>query len=458
MHASTRMQPADRPTPSERGSRRRRAGESLPRRVAACCCAMLLGVVPSLRANTAPVSVDDVYQTVSGHNLSVDEPGVLDNDHDADGDDLQALLVDSSQASGLLLLFADGSLEYEPAPGFVGDDVFTYVANDGTTDGNPASVTFHVMPGSASNVFTNQATYLAAVSALGLVPELEGFEDDGAWGAARSPATATSVTSQGITWTANNPTSQITTGHGAALFGSWGFYQIPHGNQATGSGCSTPGACTDGWRGSSPQTLVAIGGWVRVNAGIGAMSLILDGDTANPIDFGGISISSATGPKFLGYVDPDGFHSFEWRETEGVAEDQVYCFADDFTFAYDASWSETGRGTLGSNGTPHLQGSGPLVGGATVAWTITSGLPNGSAWLVLGFSLLDAPFKGGVLVPSPDVLVGGLPLDAAGSLPIGFTWPAGLVGGVMLALQAWIADPGNPSGFASSNALVATTP
>jgi hypothetical protein len=77
---------------------------------------------------------------------------------------------------------------------------------------------------------------------------------------------------------------------------------------------------------------------------------------------------------------------------------------------------------------------------------------------VLGFTNSSVPFKGGTLVPSPDVLIGPFPLDGAGSLVLSAPWPAGLPGAFSTYLQEWIVDPAGPVGFAASNALSATTP
>jgi len=46
---------------------------------------------------------------------------------------------------GILVLNADGSFTYTPAPNFFGTDTFTYVANDGTADSNVATVTLTVV-------------------------------------------------------------------------------------------------------------------------------------------------------------------------------------------------------------------------------------------------------------------------------------------------------------------------
>jgi len=68
---------------------------------------------------------------------------VLANDTDPDLDALEAVLVDGV-TSGVLVLNADGSFDYTPAPDFSGADAFTYRANDGDQNSNLATVTFSV--------------------------------------------------------------------------------------------------------------------------------------------------------------------------------------------------------------------------------------------------------------------------------------------------------------------------
>jgi len=93
--------------------------------------------------NAAPVAVDDAYEMDEDTVLTINAPGVLNNDTDADGDTLTAVLV-AGPTNGTLTLNADGSFTYTPAPNFFGTDTFTYVANDGTSDSNIATVTLTV--------------------------------------------------------------------------------------------------------------------------------------------------------------------------------------------------------------------------------------------------------------------------------------------------------------------------
>ena len=93
--------------------------------------------------NQAPVAADDVYATQQDQPLFVDAPGVLANDSDADGDALTAV-QSTGPSNGTLTLNADGSLSYTPIDGFIGQDSFSYVANDGIVNSNEATVTINV--------------------------------------------------------------------------------------------------------------------------------------------------------------------------------------------------------------------------------------------------------------------------------------------------------------------------
>jgi hypothetical protein len=89
--------------------------------------------------NDAPTAVGDTYGTSEDQAASVARPGVLVNDGDADRDGLQVKLV-SGPAHGRLELRPDGSFTYGPDANFSGADSFTYQANDGLADSEPATV------------------------------------------------------------------------------------------------------------------------------------------------------------------------------------------------------------------------------------------------------------------------------------------------------------------------------
>src|SRR5439155_10338199 len=93
--------------------------------------------------NDVPVAANDTFTVAEDTTLTIDAPGVLSNDTDADGDPLSAIAVSAPQ-HGSFALNADGSLIYTPAANFNGTDSFTYRANDGTADSNLATVTIMV--------------------------------------------------------------------------------------------------------------------------------------------------------------------------------------------------------------------------------------------------------------------------------------------------------------------------
>ncbi|MFC7359719.1 ThuA domain-containing protein [Nocardioides astragali] len=93
--------------------------------------------------NTAPVAVGDTYSTDEGTALTVDAPGVLANDTDADGDPLTA--VGAGQPDhGEVTLESDGGFAYTPKAGYTGTDTFTYRVDDGTDTSAPVIVTIAV--------------------------------------------------------------------------------------------------------------------------------------------------------------------------------------------------------------------------------------------------------------------------------------------------------------------------
>jgi len=87
----------------------------------------------------APVAVDDFCVAFKDSLSEYPSPGVLENDTDADGDELEAYLY-AGAAHGTVVLDTDGSFTYMPDPGFSGTDSFTYVAFDGAGDSRVATV------------------------------------------------------------------------------------------------------------------------------------------------------------------------------------------------------------------------------------------------------------------------------------------------------------------------------
>ena len=108
---------------------------------ASATATVTVGVTP---VNDAPVALDNSYSVNEDSDLNVPAPGVLTNDSDPDGDALTAVLA-TDVINGTLALAGDGSFTYTPDLNFAGIDTFSYVANDGTDNSNPATVTIDVL-------------------------------------------------------------------------------------------------------------------------------------------------------------------------------------------------------------------------------------------------------------------------------------------------------------------------
>jgi hypothetical protein len=165
-------------------------------------------------------------------------------------------------------------------------------------------------------------------------------------------------------------------------------------------------------------------------------------------------LANAGGSVFLADTGTDLLAA--WQAT-GMAEPVEMASATWTGVGPTDPWADLGFGLAGSSGVPHLEGSGTLVGGTPVSFTLTHAKPASSTTLVIGLSAIDAPFKGGTLVPKPDALLLGLP-TGTGTLTLSGTWPTGLPSGLALSFQHWIVDAAGPKGLAASNGLQGTTP
>ena len=83
---------------------------------------------------------------------------------------------------------------------------------------------------------------------------------------------------------------------------------------------------------------------------------------------------------------------------------------------------------------------------------------NSHCALIIGAFQANLLLLGGVLVPSPNLVVAGLPTGPTGALDLTGTWPVGVPNGASLYFQVWIVDAGGVAGAAATNGLRATVP
>ena len=92
-----------------------------------------------------PVPESDQYNLDEDETLTIDaSSGLLANDTDVDGDQLRAILGDTSQLNGELDLADDGSFVYTPDEHYNGPASFTYQVSDGTTTSEFVTVTLTI--------------------------------------------------------------------------------------------------------------------------------------------------------------------------------------------------------------------------------------------------------------------------------------------------------------------------
>jgi len=109
------------------------------------CLVISTATVVVAQENTPPVAVEDTYIAYQDTMLTVDAPGVLVNDSDADGDALEVYAA-WVPAHGSLSIWGDGHFRYTPSSGYTGPDTFRYWIRDNNGGIDYADVSITVVP------------------------------------------------------------------------------------------------------------------------------------------------------------------------------------------------------------------------------------------------------------------------------------------------------------------------
>ncbi|TAJ10124.1 MAG: PEP-CTERM sorting domain-containing protein [Planctomycetota bacterium] len=229
----------------------------------------------------------------------------------------------------------------------------------------------------------------------------------------------------------------------------------------------------------------------RWTAGTGMQSI---GDLAGGSAFSRANGISADGSVIVGQsIGPNGMEAFVWTSAQGVRslkemllvdhgidtsgwtlEVATAVSADGRTVVgygpnpagkYEgwvahlggATWSDLGQGLAGVSGVPLLTSDGTLAAGSTVRVQLSGTAPSSLAYYAIGFSALNVPLLGGVLVPTPELVIAAA-TSASGGHVLGATWPAGIPAGAKVYLQAWTLDAAAAQGWSSSNAVLGDVP
>jgi len=127
------------------------------------------------------------------------------------------------------------------------------------------------------------------------------------------------------------------------------------------------------------------------------------------------------------------------------------------TYPQGGALLDLGHQLKGGNGYPIQIVSGSFVGGQPFSFSLAHGPVSGSVFHWLGFTVLNAPFKGGTMVPTPQVLSGPWPTTGAGTLLLAGNWPMGVPSGFQIAAQFWFPSAA-VAGFAASSGVLVTMP
>ncbi len=123
-----------------------------------------------------------------------------------------------------------------------------------------------------------------------------------------------------------------------------------------------------------------------------------------------------------------------------------------------AAWTWVGSAFAGALGAPDLVGSGALATGSGFSLQIDDAQPQSDLAVCISLVQIKLPFKGGVLVPAPDLVLLGLLTDASGALALQGFWPGGVPSGFPITYQAWVQDRAAPHGYSATNAITSKVP
>lgn len=124
----------------------------------------------------------------------------------------------------------------------------------------------------------------------------------------------------------------------------------------------------------------------------------------------------------------------------------------------ESPWTDLGNALAGVSGNPVLTGTGTLVTGSAGSLNFSNIAPSAAGMLFIGLGQGAVPFKGGVLVPTPIILMLPMASDGAGAAVLPWaSWPS-MPSLTTIVFQAGFSDLAAVSKVSLTNALRAITP
>ena len=179
--------------------------------------------------------------------------------------------------------------------------------------------------------------------------------------------------------------------------------------------------------------------------------MVLLGDGAGSFALESAGYATGKGPASIAVVDVDGDARPDVLGAGFTYTSVMLNILEPFV------WRDLGAALPGAVEAPTLSAHGTLAPASTVSLKLVNAKPLSAAYLIGSPFQLGQPFKGGVLVPFPSIVI-PLGTNASGGFALSGSAPAHLPPGFTWYLQVWVVDPSGPAGLTASNALSGTTP
>lgn len=185
--------------------------------------------------------------------------------------------------------------------------------------------------------------------------------------------------------------------------------------------------------------------------------LVLRGNGDGSFQTPGLVVSHVPQPRGVELADFDGDGRLDVAAAEFQQTPASLRVLLNHTYGPGSPFLDLGGALAGTHGYPIQLASGTLLAGQPFSFRLANGPANGSAYHIVGLAALNAPFKGGLMIPLPALINGPFPLDAAGNLTLAGNWPAGGAG-LTIYVQFWMPNGGGPAGFVASSGVRAQIP